>query len=153
MSTINTRWHSTKTNYRKKTQTGIASIFFCMPTFLLNPVSELYTCFSWLPICLATNLELYHITSNLLPLSPRSDQDSKLTSLFQLVNNSTGRLVNFPRLWFDVILDFARVTNVLHYITLHEWSDFIIFVKSFWSLLLFYYFCPTARSSCRHFNY
>jgi len=30
----------------------------------------------------------------------------------------TGHLVNFPRLWFDVILDCARVTNVLHYITL-----------------------------------
>jgi len=33
---------------------------------------------------------------------------------------STNSIIHsFPRLWFDVILDFARVTNVLHYITLH----------------------------------
>jgi len=30
---------------------------------------------------------IYLITSNLLPISPRSDPDSKLASLLQLVNN------------------------------------------------------------------
>jgi len=58
-----------------------------LPTFLLNPVSELHL------LLMASDLldpefgTLYQITSNLLPLSPRSDPDSKPTSLLQLVNN------------------------------------------------------------------
>jgi len=58
-------------------------------TFLLNPVSELHL------LLVASNLPdhefsagtLYQMTSNLLPLSLCSDQNSKLTSLLQLVNN------------------------------------------------------------------
>jgi len=51
------------------------------------PVSELHL------LLVASDLldhkfgRLYQITSNLLPLSSRSDPDSKLTSLLQLVNN------------------------------------------------------------------
>jgi len=58
-----------------------------LPTFLLNPVSELHL------LLVASDLPdhkfgtLCRITSNLLPLSPRTDPDSKLTSLLQLVNN------------------------------------------------------------------
>jgi len=58
-----------------------------MLTFLLNPVSELHL------LLVASDLldhefgTLSQMTSNLLPLSPRSDPDSKLTSSLQLVKN------------------------------------------------------------------
>jgi len=97
------------------------TVLFCLAVinfncFICIQFIQNYTCFSWLPICWTTNLKL-------------STKSHKTCSLFLLVQiqtqnlplycNSliTGRLVNSPRLWFDVILDFVRVTNV--YITLH----------------------------------
>jgi len=58
-----------------------------LPTFLLNPVSELHL------ILVASDLPdyefgtLYQMASNLLPLSLRSDQYSQLTSSLQIVIN------------------------------------------------------------------
>jgi len=63
-----------------------------------------------------------------LCLSTKSHQTCSLFLLVQIQTQNlplyfnsliTGRLVNSPRHWFDVILNFPRVTNVftLHYIT------------------------------------
>jgi len=82
-----------------------------LPAFLLNPVSELHL------LLVASDLPdhefgtLYQISTNLLPLSPRSDPKN-VPLFFNLL--ITGRLVNYPRLLFDVVLDFARVTYVFH---------------------------------------
>jgi len=54
---------------------------------LVEPVSELHLLLVAFDLLDNEFRTLYQITSNLLPLSPRSDPDSKLTSLLQLDNN------------------------------------------------------------------
>jgi len=87
------------------------------------------SCFSWLPICRTTNLELYQITSNLLPLFPRLDPNSKLASLLQLVNNWSPSIVNSPRLWFDVIYSILRALQILNitlYVIITEYANYCL---------------------------
>jgi len=87
-----------------------------LPTFLLNPVSELHL------LLVASDLQdhefgtLYQITSNLLPLSPHSDPESKLTSLLQLVNNWPPSELCASDLTSYSIL--CAIQMFLHYITL-----------------------------------
>ena len=79
--------------------------------------SQNYPCFSWLPISRTTNLELsskWHHTGSIFLLFQIQTQNLPL-----YFNSAiTGCKANSTRLWFDVILDFARVINVLHYITM-----------------------------------
>jgi len=60
-----------------------------LPTYWLNSVSELHLLLvaSDLPSAGPRNWDSLQMTSNLLPLSLRSNTDSKLTSLLPLVNN------------------------------------------------------------------
>jgi len=82
-----------------KTQLDLSDVTLCSTSvmclncnmitsiFLLNRVSELHL------LLVVSNLPhpkfgaLYHMTSNLLPLSPRSDPDSKFSYFLQLINN------------------------------------------------------------------
>ena len=80
--------------------------------------SQNYSRFSRLPISRTTNLELspsWHHTDSIFFLFQIKTQNLPLYSNSAI----TGHRVNSPRLWLDVTLDFARVTSVLHYITLH----------------------------------
>jgi len=110
-----------------------------LPTFLLNLVSELHF------LLVASDLPdhkfgtLYQITSNLLPLSPRSDPDSKLTSLLQLVNNWPPSELSAPLIrrhsWFCA----SYKCFILHYIMIDVFELVLI------SLLILFSFSLTKK--------